>query len=57
MFTKFLKDRRGSIAPMMAILAVPLIGGAGVAIDYSQANATKASFQAALSGMSGASIS
>ncbi len=48
MFTKFLKDRRGSIAPMMAFLAVPLIGGAGVAIDYSQANATKASFQAAL---------
>ena len=48
MFMKFLKDRRGNVAPLMAFLAVPLIGGAGVAIDYSQANATKAAFQAAL---------
>lgn len=48
MFTRFLKDRCGNVAPMMAFLAVPLIGGAGVAIDYSQANATKAAFQAAL---------
>ncbi|MBS0537136.1 MAG: VWA domain-containing protein [Proteobacteria bacterium] len=48
MFTKFLKDCRANVAPLMAFLAVPLIGGAGVAIDYSQANATKAAFQAAL---------
>jgi len=48
MFTRFLKDRCGNVATMMAFLAVPLIGGAGVAIDYSQANATKAAFQAAL---------
>ncbi|MFA6267313.1 MAG: VWA domain-containing protein [Pseudolabrys sp.] len=44
----FLKDRRASIAPMMALLAVPLIGGVGVAIDYTQANATRTAFQNAL---------
>ncbi|HWK93875.1 MAG TPA: VWA domain-containing protein [Pseudolabrys sp.] len=48
MFARFLKDRRGNIAPMMALLAVPLIGSAGVAIDYSQASAARTAFQTAL---------
>jgi len=33
---------------MMAMLAVPLIGSAGVAIDYTQASATRTAFQSAL---------
>lgn len=33
---------------MMAMLAVPLIGSVGVAIDYTQASATRTAFQAAL---------
>ena len=48
MFARFLRDKRGNIAPMMAVLAVPLIGSAGVAIDYSQANAARTAFQSAL---------
>ena len=48
MFARFLRDHRGSIAPMLAIVAVPLISGVGVAVDYSRANAAKAQFQAAL---------
>ena len=48
MFSQFLKDRRGNVAPMMAMLAVPLIGSAGVAIDYTQASATRTAFQNAL---------
>lgn len=48
MFARFLKDRRGNIAPMMAMLAVPLIGSVGVAIDYTQANAARTAFQTAL---------
>ncbi|WP_245416732.1 TadE/TadG family type IV pilus assembly protein [Undibacter mobilis] len=48
MLSRFLRDRRGNIAPMMAMLAVPLIGSAGVAIDYTQASATRTSFQTAL---------
>jgi Flp pilus assembly protein TadG len=48
MLTHFLKDRRGGIAPMVALLALPLMGTVGAAIDYSRANATRAAFQAAL---------
>lgn len=48
MFSRFLRDRRGNVAPMMAMLAVPLIGSVGVAIDYSQANAARTAFQTAL---------
>ena len=48
MLTHFLKDRRGGVAPMLALLALPLMGTVGAAIDYSRANATRAAFQAAL---------
>ena len=48
MLIRFLRDHRGSIAPMLAFTAIPLMGGVGVAVDYSRANATKAQFQAAL---------
>src|SRR5882724_8559543 len=34
---RFLKDRRGGVAPMFAILLVPLIGTVGAAIDYTMA--------------------
>src|SRR3990170_2992207 len=48
MLTHFLQDRRGSVAPMMALLALPLMGTVGAAIDYSRANATRAAMQGAL---------
>jgi len=48
MLTHFLQDRRGSVAPMLALLALPLMGTVGAAIDYSRANATRAAFQASL---------
>ncbi len=48
LLSRFLNDRRGGVAPMMAILALPLIASVGVAIDYSRANATRTAFQAAL---------
>lgn len=48
MLARFLRDRRGSIAPLFGIAAIPLLGGVGVAVDYSRATATKAAFQAAL---------
>ena len=48
MLARFLKDRRGGVAPMLAIAAIPLMGSVAVAVDYSRANATKAAFQAAL---------
>jgi len=48
MLARFLRDRRGSIAPLFGIAAIPLIGSVGIAVDYSRATATKAAFQAAL---------
>lgn len=48
MFVRFLKNRRGSVAPMLALTAIPLMGAVGVAVDYTQASATRTAFQAAL---------
>src|SRR3989304_1006216 len=48
MLTRFLKDRRGGIAPMLALLALPLMGTVGAAVDYSRANAARAAMQGAL---------
>ncbi len=48
MLAHFLKNCRGGVAPMMAFLALPLMGSVGVAVDYSRASATKTAFQAAL---------
>ena len=48
MFARFLRNRRGSVLPMLAFTAVPLMAGVGVAVDYSRATAAKAQFQAAL---------
>ncbi len=48
MFIRFLRDRRGGIAPMMAFMALPMMGAVGVAVDFSRANATRSAFQAAL---------
>ena len=47
-FRRFLKDRRGSVAPMFALAVLPIVGLTGAAIDYSRANAIKISLQAAL---------
>src|ERR1043166_8317475 len=47
-FSRFLKDRRGGVAPMLALCIIPLIGFVGAAVDYSHANSLKAKLQAAL---------
>lgn len=45
---RFLNDRRGNVAVMFGLLAVPLIALVGAAIDYSEAHRAKARVQAAL---------
>lgn len=42
----FWKERSGNFASMFAILAVPLIGAAGIAVDYSRALNVKSFIQA-----------
>jgi Flp pilus assembly protein TadG len=48
MLPRFLKDRRGGVAPMFALAIIPVVGLVGAAVDYSRANSIKASMQAAI---------
>src|SRR5437016_6766844 len=48
LLTRFLQDRRASVAPLLAIGAIPLFGFVGAAVDYSRANSTRSSMQSAL---------
>src|SRR5947207_2829347 len=48
MFSRFLRDHRGSVAPMFAIAVIPVIGLTGAAIDYSRANSVRTGMQAAI---------
>jgi Flp pilus assembly protein TadG len=48
MLARFFKDRRGSVAPLMGFLALPLMGFVGVAVDYTRASAAHTAFQASL---------
>ena len=49
MFLKhFLRNREGSVAPMLAIAALPLFGFVGAAVDFSRAATIRSSMQAAV---------
>lgn len=48
MLARFLKDRRGNVALMMALAALPLMGSVGAAVDYSRVNAARTALQGAL---------
>jgi len=47
MLQRFIKSRAGSVAPMFAIAAIPLIGAMGAAIDYSRAATVRTQLLAA----------
>jgi len=44
---QFLKNRKGGVAPMLALAAIPLIGSVGAAVDYNRASSGRAAMQAA----------
>lgn len=44
-FVGFLKDRKGGVAPMLALGIVPLVAGVGAAVDYSRANTVRTAMQ------------
>ena len=48
MLTRFLKNARGGVAPLMAVVAVPVMGAVGMAVDYTRVNAARTAFQVAL---------
>jgi Flp pilus assembly protein TadG len=39
MLTRFLKNARGGVVPLMAVVAVPVMGAVGMAVDYTRVNA------------------
>jgi Flp pilus assembly protein TadG len=47
-FSRFLADRRGGVAPVFAIALVPLLGIVGASVDYGRANSVRTAMQAAL---------
>ncbi len=57
LMNRFRRDRRGNIAVIFAIAAVPLISAIGCAIDYSEAARIKAKLQSAADAAAVASIS
>jgi Flp pilus assembly protein TadG len=48
MWSRFVGDRRGGVAPMFALGLVPVIGFVGAAVDYSRGNAARTAMQASL---------
>ena len=47
-FARFLGNRDGGVAPMLALAALPLFGFVGAAVDYSRAASARTAMQAAL---------
>jgi len=47
-FISLLKDRRGGVAPLLALTLIPLLGAVGAAVDYSRANSARTAMQAAV---------
>jgi Flp pilus assembly protein TadG len=45
---QFGADRRGNVAIIFGLAAIPLIGAVGAAVDYSRASSTRAAMQAAV---------
>ncbi|HEY7229801.1 MAG TPA: pilus assembly protein [Pseudolabrys sp.] len=48
MFARFLSNTRGGVAPLMAVVAVPMLAAVGMAVDYTRANAARTAFQISL---------
>jgi Flp pilus assembly protein TadG len=48
MIARFLANTRGGVAPLAAVVALPLMVGVGIAMDYSKVNAARSAFQVAL---------
>ena len=46
-FQRFFQDRRGGVAPLLALAVIPIVGLMGAAVDYSRANAIRTTMQAA----------
>jgi len=48
LFARIFQDRKGGVAPILALAIVPLVASVGAAVDYSRANLVRTSMQSAL---------
>jgi Flp pilus assembly protein TadG len=48
LLASFFRDRKGGVAPMLALGIIPLVGAVGAAVDYSRANLVRSAMQNAL---------
>jgi Flp pilus assembly protein TadG len=48
LFARFFRDRKGGVAPLLALGIIPLVGAVGAAVDYSRANLVRTAMQNAL---------
>ena len=48
LFSRFVKNCRGGVAPLLALSIVPLMAGVGAAIDYSRASEVRTALQRSL---------
>ncbi len=44
----FLKDRKGAVAPLLALSIIPIMGAVATSVDYSRASMVRSSMQSAL---------
>lgn len=47
-FKNYFRDCKGSVAPMLALSAIPLLGFVGAAVDYSRAASVRSAMQSSL---------
>jgi Flp pilus assembly protein TadG len=48
LLSRFVRDCRAGVAPLLALAIIPLMGAAGAAVDYSRANSARSAMQGAL---------
>src|SRR5438270_470145 len=46
--TRFIKDRKGGVAPLLALSAIPMMAAIAASVDYSRASSTRSAMQSAL---------
>jgi Flp pilus assembly protein TadG len=48
LWARFIRDRKGGVAPFLALSVIPVIAFSGSAVDYTRANAIRTAMQSAL---------
>jgi Flp pilus assembly protein TadG len=47
LFARFFRDRKGGVAPLLALGIIPLVAAVGAAVDYSRAGSVRSAMQSA----------